>query len=83
VNHTKAGKLFIQYHALFPESGVPVDPTQETKGSARKEIPINVGVLKREAVSGHARPCASRTALFRWKGIGFESVDEDNRADEQ
>jgi hypothetical protein len=60
-----------------------VNPTQETKGSARKEIPISVGVLKREVVSGHARPYVSRTALFRWKGIGFESVDEDNRTDEQ
>jgi hypothetical protein len=68
VNHTKAGKLFIQYHALFPESGVPVDPTQETKGSARKEIPINVGVLKREVVSGHARHARRVSHCFAGKG---------------
>lgn len=68
MNHTKAGKLFIQYHALFPESGVPVDPTQETKGSARKEIPINVGVLKREVVSGHARHARRVSHCFAGKG---------------
>ena len=43
----------------------------------------SVGILKREAVSGHVRPCVSHTHFFRWKGIGFESVDEDNRTDEQ
>lgn len=57
-----------------------MNPSRGTKGCARKEILISVGILKREAVSGHARPCVSRTPLFRWKGI---SVDEDNRTDEQ
>jgi hypothetical protein len=51
-----------------------VKPTRGTKGIARKEIPISVDFLKREAGSGHARLCASRIALFCWNGMVFESL---------
>jgi hypothetical protein len=33
-----------------------------------------VSILKREAISGHARACVSRTALFRWKRTQFDSL---------